>query len=201
MVSGQHIWQEERIQIPEGSLSLTACWLRHCRPHWLGGSNFFGFPCEMFLIFLVDIFYFTVIFFLMYRWFFLDLLVTLLNLFVIFLDLMVKVLDFSAKGFGFIRSHGLREFVRKTETKVCPKDNPPPHVPNFLVGKCIYNCQNKFNRWWLVGGGWHQLSKNMWCDGLAVVLWWSIEVNSWIADKGVPRAHHSLRTKKYLLLK
>ena len=135
MVSGQHIWQEERIQIPEGSLSLTACWLRHCRPHWLGGSNFFGFPCEMFLIFLVDIFYFTVIFFLMYRWFFLDLLVTLLNLFVIFLDLMVKVLDFSAKGFGFIRSHGLREFVRKIETgKSVSKDSQVPQLPWMSVG-------------------------------------------------------------------
>ena len=51
---------------------------------------------------------------------------TLLNLFVIFLDLMVKVLDFSAKGFGFIRSHGLREFVRKIETgKSVSKDIPP----------------------------------------------------------------------------
>ena len=68
---------------------------------------------------------------------------TLLNLFVIFLDLMVKVLDFSAKGFGFIRSHGLREFVRKIETgKSVSKDNPPSDGsgPMMIYEGELLNC-------------------------------------------------------------
>ena len=44
-------------KIKDGSNTLTHCrtqimtrptGCRHCRPHLLGGGNFFGFPCEMF---------------------------------------------------------------------------------------------------------------------------------------------------------